>query len=429
MTNREIQPSFFDITKLKHQKPKTFNLSNGIPAFSFFSENDKIIKLDLIFDAGIYFQPNTLIATTTNIMLREGTRNFSSIEISEKLDFYGAYLSLHTEKDKAVASLYCLHKYYNDVIKLFAEIIKYPIFPENELQVLTNKHKEQYKIDSEKVSVLAFRKLQQLIFTKSHKYGQLAESEDFDKITPLQLIKFHKKAYNSENCKLILSGFVDDEIHKITDQHFGKSDWAGSPNKITNSIEIQESSKTRFNITKENSVQSAIRIGKILFNINHPDYVGIKLLNTLLGGYFGSRLMSNIREDKGYTYGINSQMVSFQHAGFFTINTEVGSEYVEPTLIEIEKEINILQNNLVSTEELTRLKNYFTGNILRSFDGALSTADSFRTIIDYNLPFDYYEKYVQQILSIEPKQLLLLAKKHLNFDSLNIVVAGNNVQN
>ncbi|MEA3444536.1 MAG: insulinase family protein, partial [Bacteroidota bacterium] len=143
MLERKTQPVFRNINKINYQKPDTFTLSNGVPVFAFFAESDKIIGLEIIFNAGVWFQPKVLLASTTNAMLREGTQLYTSGDISEKLDFFGAHLSAHVEKDKAVVGLYCPHKHFSSVLKILTDIVMHPIFPQNELDILIKKRKEQ----------------------------------------------------------------------------------------------------------------------------------------------------------------------------------------------------------------------------------------------------------------------------------------------
>jgi len=141
--------------------------------------------------------------------------------------------------------------------------------------------------------------------------------------------------------------------------------------------------------------------GKILFPRNHPDYVGMAILSTILGGYFGSRLMANIREDKGYTYGIGSGLVSMRHSGYLYIASDVGANVREQAVEEIYKEIDRLCNDLVSTEELNLVRNYMTGAFLRNIDGPFAIAERFISTFDYDLDFkEYYLRYLDIIKTI-----------------------------
>ena len=202
---------------------------------------------------------------------------------------------------------------------------------------------------------------------------------------------------------------------------------AKSDERRANSDEVntvQGNSKFKHVVNKENAVQSALRIGKVLFNFTHPDYYGFRVMFTILGGYFGSRLMSNLREDRGYTYGINARLISYLNEGYFFIASQVGVEVTNKAIKEIYKEILRLKQDKVQVNELDLVKNYMLGNFLRTLDGPFAQADMIKTLIDFNLKDDYYDKYLQKIKDITPDEIMELAGKYLQLDSMYEIVAG-----
>jgi predicted Zn-dependent peptidase len=156
----------------------------------------------------------------------------------------------------------------------------------------------------------------------------------------------------------------------------------------------------------------------------HKDFHSLTVLNTILGGYFGSRLMTNIREDKGYTYGIGSGMIPLKKAGYFFISTEVGVEVCNKAIDEIYIEINRLRNESISEKELILVKNYMIGSFLRSIDGPFALANRFKSIMEYDLDYSYYDDYISTIKNIKASDLLNLANKYLDPNSMTEVVAG-----
>ena len=148
------------------------------------------------------------------------------------------------------------------------------------------------------------------------------------------------------------------------------------------------------------------------------------MLNTILGGYFGSRLMANIREDKGYTYGIGSGLASFVNGGYFAVSTEVGADVTKQTLEEIYKEIAILRKDLVSSNELETVRNYILGHFLRSVDGPFSLADKFKGIWEFGLDYSYFDNYFAAVKTVTPKELRDLANKYLKEEDLIECVVG-----
>ncbi|MBP9029931.1 MAG: insulinase family protein, partial [Bacteroidales bacterium] len=158
---------------------------------------------------------------------------------------------------------------------------------------------------------------------------------------------------------------------------------------------------------------------------NHPDMPGLVVLNTILGGYFGSRLMRNIREDKGFTYGISSFIIPMAELSALVVSTEVGSAFTEKTVDEVFKEMIKLQTEPVSNDELELVRGYMTGQVLRTFDGPFAIADSLASLFQYNnLDFEYINNLIRTINEITPTQLLGLAKKYLDVDRMVVSIAG-----
>jgi predicted Zn-dependent peptidase len=264
----------------------------------------------------------------------------------------------------------------------------------------------------EKVSYVARKESMKQVFGTDSPYGVGAELVDFTNLSREKVIAFHQQFYNINNCEVIISGKVTKECISLLEKYFGgKTSKTILPEKETTNTLSNEPDKIY--IEKKNALQSAIRISKQLPNKLHQDYFGLQILNTILGGYFGSRLMKNIREDKGYTYGISSGILSLQHGGFFYISTEVGSDVTKNALTEIYKEITLLQTKKISNEELDLVRNYLMGKILKSCDGPFNMAEMFENVYFYGLDYDFYNRYIHKIKTITPEDLMRLANKYL----------------
>jgi zinc protease len=162
----------------------------------------------------------------------------------------------------------------------------------------------------------------------------------------------------------------------------------------------------------------------LAINRKHEDFSGLQILNTVLGGYFGSRLMNNIREDKGYTYGIGSGISSLQQAGYLFMATEVGADVCSAALTEIYKEIELLKNEPIGEEELNLVRNYMLGSMLGSLENVFSHADKFKNIYFSGLDYDYYTNYIATVKAITAEDLLAIANKYLTTDHFIEVVIG-----
>jgi zinc protease len=419
-------PQINPIKKLEVIQPILYILGNKIPVYSINAGTQDVIKIDLIFAAGSFFQPRKLVAQFVNKMLIEGTTTLSADAIADMFDYYGAYVHTEVEKDKAYVTLYCLNKHLSHVLPVFEDIIKNAVFPENEFSIYLQNQKQQHIINTQKVNYIARIKFPALLFGEQHPYGAAAETDDFASLKRQHLLQFYESFYKANNCKIIISGKTSEEHIRLLETHFGGSDWISKETIEERSFEITPSSKNKNFILKEDALQSALRIGRLMVNKKHSDYFGLQILNTILGGYFGSRLMNNIREDKGYTYGIGSGLISFLHAGFFYIASEVGTDVCSKAIEEIYKELKILRTDLISDTELNLVRNYMLGNLMRIADGPFALSDRFRGLLEYDLNEDYYISFVDTINNISPAQLLDLAGKYLQEDAMFELVVGKN---
>lgn len=410
--DRTKAPKFNELDELTFIHSTTHTLTNGVKVNVLSGGSQEIVKIDFIFRAGTFHQSKPLVASATNNLLKEGTKNYSAFEIAEGIDQYGAYLQTGIDFDDASITLYTLNTHLKNVLVYFSEVVLQPAFDQNEFDIYMNNALEKFKVSMEKVSYVARKESMQQLFGKNHPYGTNASAQDFEKITRQDIVDFHHSFYQLSNCEVIVSGKVNDECIDLLNHFFGNAKITRTKEAIVADTKTEEE-PNKIYIEKQNSLQSAIRIGKQFPNKLHPDYFGLQILNTVLGGYFGSRLMKNIREEKGYTYGIGSGIVSLQKGGFFYISTEVGSAVTKDALIEIYKEVELLKTEKISSEELALVKNYLVGKLLKSCDGPFNMAELFENVHFYGLDYDFYNQYIQKIKSITADELMALANNYL----------------
>jgi len=425
MLNRALAPEFKTINKIDVIQTKHEKLSNGIDVYSLSAGSQEIVKVEFVFRAGMYHQTKTLIASTTNNLLESGTKSYTADELSDGIDFYGSFLELQVEQDIATVTLFSLNKYLNESLKFVEELIKFPLFPEHEFKIHVSNKKQKHIINSQKVSVLARRRFTELLFGADHPYGRDVKDADFDRISISELKTFFNTHYNSLNCTIFTSGNLPHNLTETLNGFFGEAHWGGKlDNDSLQARTLHTSSQQKHFIQKDDAIQSAIRVGRILFNKTHPDYFKFQVLNTILGGYFGSRLMANIREDKGYTYGIGSGLTNLVHSGYFFISTEVGADVTRETLSEIYKELGILREKSIDTTELETVRNYILGNFLRSVDGPFALADKYKSIWEYGLDYSFFDNYFHAVKTVTPAELRDLANKYFQEKDLIECVAG-----
>lgn len=423
MFDRTIQPTVNSIDHIDVVKAEKRLLGNGIPVHFINAGTQDVVKIDFIFEAGTWFQTKNLVASICNSMLEEGSENYSAGEIAEKFDFYGAYLQLSIDQNQGFVNIVTLSKYLPAILEVTEDLIKRSVFPDHELDVLLAKNKQKWLVENEKVRTLCQKKFTQVMFGDNHPYTINNKLEDFDRIRRDELMEFYKSYYHSGNCHILVAGKVDEDVLNLLNIYFGGDDWKQKQADFPE-YTIHSDAKKRHHVEKANGIQSAIRVGKFWVPKTHPDFHGLSILVTILGGYFGSRLMANIREEKGYTYGIGSFVLTLKQASYLVISSEVGNEYVEPTLTEIALEMRRLQTEPVSENELVTVKNYLLGEFLRDFDGPFALASSFKAINDFGLDYSFYDDYLHVLRNITSAEIMNLAQQYLNPDECYTVVAG-----
>lgn len=422
--NRTRAPRSRAITNINIQHPRKQILPNGIPLYSILCGNYDIVRIDFLFAAGTSTGDFPLVAQMTNAMLTEGSSKYTSAEIARKLDYYGAFVEPAVDVDTAGIVVYTLGKFAEPVLHLVEEFLKHPSFPPKELNVMLGKRKQHFIIDQQKVKTMARQRFSEVLFGKEHPYGRNTNIHDFDRVNRNLLMEYHKHSGYAGNCTILVSGRFDTTLVTLIENLFGGNDWlaAGSQKKIIPPPTPHPEKK--HHIDRKDALQSAVRIGRLLVNKKHPDYAGLLVLNTLLGGYFGSRLMKNIREEKGYTYGIGSFILSMHNAGCLVIVSEVGTDVTGAAIREIYREIEGLCTRPVPAGELRVVKNYMMGELVREFDGPFALAESVKGIIEYGLDTGFFYKIIQAIKTITPGELLNLARKYLDTSEMYEVVAG-----
>jgi predicted Zn-dependent peptidase len=424
MIYRKIQPPLNIIDNFDFLEPQHYWLDNGIPVYLFNYGIQDIIKIDFIFDAGSWHQQQPLTARFTSRMLSEGTENYTAFEIANQLDSLGVALSNIAMKDSSLISVSLLSKHFDKILPLINEIINKPVFPNKELEIQKYYGKQMFIDDSLKVNELATRYFGNQLFGDAHPYGIMIKANDFDGVNAQQLKYFHKQHFIPGNCKIVISGkFSTFALSQLNDV-FGKliSQNVVGPEKNGFQVKAKE---TKMKVEMPDAVQSALHVGKITIGKKHDDYLALSIVNTLLGGYFGSRLMKNIREDKGFTYGIYSSLVTFRHAAIFYISSEVNAGMSRQALNEIYSELKKLRTEKVSGSELDLVKKYLSGNILRSFDGPFSTAVRFKGLLELDIDYkDYYQKLIKTIHKINAYDVIEIMQKYLHEDSMLELIVG-----
>ncbi len=417
---RDIAPKINIPNQIEILTSKKYVSPAGYVLHAIDSSETEVLKICFVFHAGVKYQNQFFQASATLSLLSEGTEKYTSKEIAEKMDFYGIYFDANIDRDYSIVTVCCLTKFIEPTLDLLTEILTHPTFPEKELSIHCAKRIQAIRIEREKVDYQAREKFAEALFGAEHPYGAIPKIEAYNQLTPELLKDFFNNYYTFENSFCVVSGKIDsndvEEIIKIGDKlHHGI-------NQDRNFSVLYTPKKIY--IEKPDVLQSSIRIGKVLFNRTHPDYIGMQVVATILGGYFSSRIIQNIREEKGYTYGAFAGMVNMEDSGFFAVSTEVAAQFTYEAQTEIIKEIELLRKERVSEEELSMVKNVMIGDIIRVLDGPFGIADVTIENLSNKEDNTYINRMIKEINMISPERIQQLAIQYLDPETLTFVIVG-----
>jgi len=411
--NRKVAPPIkdaieFDLNLKPYQK---IVLKNGVPVYYFNGGVEDVMMIDLVFYAGNDNEEQNLVANATNFLLKNGTSSKTAYRINEHFEYYGAYLNRACHNETANVSLHCLTRHLADLLPVVREIITDSIFPESELEIYKQNSKQQLSVNLKKCDFIANRLIDEYLFGIDHPYGKYSSAAAYDALHIHQLKEYYKKYYQNGKLIIFAAGKLHPDFENLVNKQFGDLR-VNEENGFKRHIPMPAAQKSYRIENDSQTVQGAIRLARPFPNRHHPDYRKAVVLNTLFGGFFGSRLMSNIREEKGYTYGIHSFIPNHIQETAWVISTEAGKDVCEATVTEVYKEMELLKTELVDEEELLLVKNYMIGSNLGDLDGPFHIINRWKNLILHGMDDNYFREAINTVKTVTSQELMELANKY-----------------
>jgi zinc protease len=420
MLDRTLAPLFNRTTDFELLHPQKVVTASGAEMYFVLGGSQDVSKVELIFPAGRWVEKVWGASYFSSQLLNKGTKQKGSYEIAQRFDSLGAHLEVHPALDFVSVSLYSLNKNLEAGLRLMLELLTESIFPEKELEQLKSIYLQNLKVNREKTSFQASLLIRKNIFGETHPYGKELEEAEVNPLQQQQVAEHFNRFFKT--CTILVSGKVTEANQRLMADVFAPFAFHALQKK--NATVFADARSYRQVVEKEGSVQSTIRIGKRFIDRAHADYVDTVFLNHILGGYFGSRLMKNIREEKGLSYGISSSLHALKHDSYLMIGADVNRENMTLTFEEIGKELKRLRTEPIDAEELETARNHFTGSLQSEITTSFAHADKIKTILLYNLPGEHYQNMIRRIDAITADDLLHTASTYFKEDSFIEVAVG-----
>ncbi|WP_138992713.1 pitrilysin family protein [Larkinella sp. C7] len=423
VVNRTEAPEYKRIEEVRVPAIATLTMDNGQPLYGINAGQQPVIRLEVIFDAGAWYEPLPGLSTLAMKMLTEGTHSHTSAQISEYFDRFGAFVEQQSGTNRASLTVYGLTKHLPALLPMIQEMLMESVIPEKELNHQKNITLQTLRVNLEKNNFVASRLIREKVFGAHHPYGHNQKPETLEAIQRDGVEAYYRQRIRQRPFRVMVAGQIAETEIALINQYLG--------HQVVETVpETADAAKTAISdfspglVDKPDSLQSSIRLGRLLFTRKHPDYFPTLVMNEVLGGYFGSRLMKNIREEKGFTYGIWSNLAMHPNEGSFLIGTDVKRENTQETLDEIGKEIGRLREELVPENELETVRNYMAGSYVGNLNTPFEIADRYKALLFDGLPADYISTYIEHIRAVTAEQVLEMANRYLPDGSLIEVVVG-----
>jgi zinc protease len=420
--NRKRGPAISNKFDLRISDVLPGELDNGIPLYELNTGTQDIIKVELVYKAGRIHEKKPAVSKSAIKLILEGSESRSSEETAHIFDYHGAVFKAESTMEYSSVSLVCLNSHFEKLWPVWLDTVLNPAYRDEDLDKYREIRSKALNNQLSKNDVLAYRELTAKIFGESHPYGYNTEPSDILALNTAMLKDYHRTQCALSSAFIVLSGQYSDKIRGIIVESLGSVP-LGEPVPEKH-FPDPENKQGSFHIESSNDVQTSLKMGCLWVPRRHKDFVALRFLNTVLGGYFGSRLMKNIREDKGFTYGIYSAYDSWQKEGYFYISTEMGRKHLDQGLSEIFKEIDLLKKRGIHEDEMKMVKNYLLGQSLNLIDGPFATAQLVKSLRAKDIDLSIFEHSVAELRSLEEKHIVDLARNYLHPEKFTQVFVG-----
>ncbi len=427
LLDRSIAPKYSDLTSfILSLKPdlRHLKLDNGTSVYIIEGGTQEVITMQMVFNVGTIYYKNVCIPEAANALLMNGTNRFKHKAISEMFENEGIFVNVDCGKKFSTIQIRCLTKNFAKCLPVLCEIFTEANFEEEEIEIFKKNAISNITNLSNKTNFHANRNIRQMLYGEQHPYGTFSTIQQYEELNQVDILECYEQYFKIGKCTIFIAGLIGQENLNNINQHIGSlplNNYYSTPQKLDKKDFKSELKTIKINAK---TAQSSIRIGRPIINIFNDDHYKVRILNTLLGGYFGSRLNQTIREEKGYTYGINSNITNAIDLSSLIISAEINHEAVADCIEEVKKEFLRLQTTPIDMDYLRSVQNFLLGKFLNELDGVFNVAAIWQNYILNEIPIDFFHRQVNNIKKITPEDIMAMAKKYLNYEDFYQLVVN-----
>ncbi|SHN22111.1 Predicted Zn-dependent peptidase [Cyclobacterium lianum] len=420
--NRSEAPAFRIPDQINLMPPEHRTLAGGIPLYYMPSPSIEAVKIELIFPVhyskAVLEKP--LLPFFMLHMVLEGTTELPSEALDDFFDFHGSEVEVISGYERQGLSLLTTRKHLEKVLPVFRSLFTSATFPEKSLARKKSQKKLSIGIQREQTSARANQLIRAALAGKSHPFGYQATENDVDAISREDLLEYYSFGFLSRPQLFVTGNLPEDSISTIA-KSFEDLPLIVPKNDY---FPVSRTARHREVEKKDGALQSSIRMGKWMVPMAHPDFPALSVFNTFLGGYFGSRLIKNIREEKGYTYGINSFLSNLYGSNYWMVAAEVKGGHGAEVIEEVYREIELLTRKPIPEEEIEIVRNYLSGALLANFSSPFDLMGHFQQVHFQGLDLSHFSRQLDFIKNFEEKDLKATAGKYFEAGEMQEIIAG-----
>ena len=423
LSDRSTPPPQHPIAELQLPAPRMEKLDNGIPVYTLPNPQLDLIHILIHIRSGILHETQKHISQFTYALLKESSRKHSATEIADLLDFYGVHYTTSCGMDKNTITISVPRSNVRNILPIIYDFIANPQYREDRLDIYANLKIKDLEYNSQKTDVRSTQLMLHAMFGDKLTAGQFSTRENLKAVTVAQMQEYHHRTFCAENLRLFVTGNVDADMEQCIKDLFSQVPHGQTSRAIRN-LSLPADSTPLISEAMPDSVQSSITLCCPCIGYLDADRRGFSILGTITGGYFGSRLMQSLRERNGYTYGISAGSVYFGNQSLFIINSDVNATYTQAAVNACFEELQRLQEEPVSDEELETARNYILGDMLRDVDNSVSYLKKYAYWNQYGLDEHEFHDMIRTVKETDATRLLSLAKKYFDYNKFTRIIVG-----